>query len=170
MNALSSAPAPRLRQPNLHNELQHECIANSISNGESTQLRRKRGQKQQQHPEWRLDDEEEWNLANFHGSVLDVSYSMLPNLRPVWAAPSFKNLNALSLRDTGLVKIELLRSCAMLVHLDLSSNEIVDLVGDDFWASFPDLLILLLHGNKVSLPYIRPWPYEYDRRFHVYRG
>lgn len=156
INALSSGPATRLRyQPNLQssNGLQDdECVANRIPTSESTRLRRKRGQQPPQHPEWRLVDEEELNLENFHGSVLDMSYSMLLDLRPVVAAPSFKNLNALSLRDTGLVEIDLLRSCAMLVHLDLSSNEIIDLVGDDFWASFPDLLVLLLHGNKASLP------------------
>lgn len=102
------------------------------------------------HPEWRLDDEERVDWSKFHGSVLDASYSALPTLSPVaTAAPNFTRLMILCLRESGVVDIELLQPCAMLVHLDLSSNEIVHLVGGDFWASFRDLLVLLLHGNKV---------------------
>lgn len=103
-----------------------------------------------QHPEWRLDDDEKVDWSTFRGSVLDASYSTVPNFGQIAvAAPTFTSLTILCLRESGLVDIELLQPCAMLVHLDLSSNEIVHLVGGDFWASFRDLLVLLLHGNKV---------------------
>lgn len=106
-----------------------------------------------QHPEWRLDeDEEEVDWSKCHGLVLDASYSALPNLGPIAAAtPMFTLLTVLCLREGGVADIELLQPCSKLVHLDLSSNEIVDLGGCDFWASFRDLLVLLLHGNKVTL-------------------
>lgn len=104
-----------------------------------------------QHPEWRLDDDKEvfdWSKCN--GLVLDASYSALPNLGPIAAAaPMFTCLTVLFLRESGVVNIELIRPCSNLVHLDLSSNEIVHLVDGDFWASFRHLLVLLLHGNKV---------------------
>lgn len=116
--------------------------------GENSALARKQIS---QHPEWRLDDDEkkvDW--SKFGGSVLDASYSTLPTLSPIaTAAPTFIHLTVLCLRESGVVDIELLQPCAMLVHLDLSSNEIVDLVGGDFWATFRDLSVLLLHGNKV---------------------
>ncbi|CAN0527323.1 unnamed protein product, partial [Ectocarpus sp. 12 AP-2014] len=63
--------------------------------------------------------------------------------------PTFTHLTVLCLRESGVIDIELLGLCNRLVHLDISSNEVVHLVGGDFWASFPDLLVLLLHGNKV---------------------
>lgn len=110
--------------------------------------------KQRHDPVWRLEDEEEIDLTGFHGLVLDVSYNILPNLRGVAAAPSFARLTVVSLKETGIEDIQLLRCCAMLVHLDLSSNEIIDLVGDDFWACFPNLLVLLLHGNKVRRSFL----------------
>lgn len=106
-----------------------------------------------QNPEWRLDeDEEEVDWSKCHGLVIDASYSALPNLGPIAAAaPMFTRLTVLCLRESGVVDIELLQPCSNLVHLDLSSNEIVHLGGGDFWASFRDLLVLLLHGNKVAL-------------------
>lgn len=105
--------------------------------------------KQQHNPVWQLEDEEEFGLTGFYGRVLDVSYNILPNLRGIAAVPSFVRLTVMSLKETGIEHIELLRCCSMLVYLDLSSNEIVDLIGDEFWACFPNLLVLLLHGNKV---------------------
>lgn len=119
-----------------------------FGSGEASTFARKRVL---QHPEWRLDDNEKVDWSKFHGSVLDASYSALPTLSPIaTAAPTFGRLTILCLRESGVVDIKLLQPCAMLVHLDLSSNEIVHLVGGDFWASFRDLLVLLLHGNKVS--------------------
>lgn len=105
--------------------------------------------KQQQSPVWRLADEENLDLSCFEGRVLDVSYSSLPDLRGVAAAPSFEWLTVLSLKEMGLENIELLRHCTMLVYLDLSSNEISDQIDEMFWTFCPDLLVLLLHGNKV---------------------
>lgn len=102
------------------------------------------------HPTRRLKDEKNhknWN--KFEGNVLDLSESMLEDLRPITMAPSFDRLTVLCLRRTDLVDIELLRSCTSLVYLDLSSNKVVQLVDDSFWACFPELLVLLLHGNKV---------------------
>lgn len=105
-----------------------------------------------QHPEWRLDpDEVDW--GKFGRQVLDASYSVLPNLREISLAPTFNRLTVLSVRASGLISLDLLQSCAKLVHLDLSSNRITDLGGGDFWASFPDLLVVLLHGNMVCLDY-----------------
>ncbi|CAN0513310.1 unnamed protein product, partial [Scytosiphon promiscuus] len=60
------------------------------------------------------------------------------------------HLTILCLRESGVVGVELLEPCHRLVHLDLSSNEIVHLGNGEFWASFRDLLVLLLHGNKVG--------------------
>lgn len=105
---------------------------------------------ERQNPAWRLEDEE-IDMTDFDALVLDVSFSMLPDLLGVAAAPSFTRLTILCLRETGLKDIGRLQSCPMLVHLDLSSNAIVDLIGGDFWAHFPNLLVLLLHGNKVKL-------------------
>lgn len=103
-----------------------------------------------QHPEWRLDpDEVDW--GKFGGHVLDASYSVLPNLRAISLAPTFNRLTVLSVRASGLVCIDLLQSCARLVYLDLSSNKITHLGDGSFWASFPDLLVILLHGNMVSV-------------------
>lgn len=102
-----------------------------------------------QHPEWLLDEDEEVDWSKFCGTVLDASCSASPNLRPIAVAPTFANLTILCLRESGLVDIQLLQPCHRLVHLDLSSNEIVNLASGDFWASFRHLLVLLLHGNKV---------------------
>lgn len=103
-----------------------------------------------QHPEWRLAEDENVDWSTCHGTLLDASYSALPTLGPIAeASPAFGRLTILCLRESGVVDIELLRRCKKLVHLDLSSNEIVHLVGGDFWASFQELLVLLLHGNKV---------------------
>lgn len=118
-----------------------------FGSGETSGFARKRISK---HPEWLLDDDEKVDWSKFRGSVLDASHSTLPTLSPIaTSAPTFACLTVLCLRESGVVDIELLQPCAMLVHLDLSSNEIVHLVGGDFWASFRDLLVLLLHGNKV---------------------
>ena len=118
-----------------------------FGNEETSGFARKRVSK---HPEWLLDDDNSVDWSKFRGSVLDVSYATLPTLHPIaTGAPNFTRLTVLCLRESGVVDIELLRPCAMLVHLDLSSNEIVHLVGGGFWASFRDLLVLLLHGNKV---------------------
>ncbi|CAM9206404.1 unnamed protein product [Hapterophycus canaliculatus] len=102
-----------------------------------------------QHPEWLLDAEQEVDWSKFCGTVLDASYSALPNLHPIAVAPTFLHLTILCLRESSVIDIELLEPCHGLVHLDLSSNEIVHLASGDFWASFQDLLVLLLHGNKV---------------------
>lgn len=104
---------------------------------------------QHQHPQWRLRSEEKVDWTKMYGTVLDASYSMLPDLRPILAAPTFKRLTVICLKENGVVDIGLLGSCTMLVHLDLSSNDITDLVGGSFWACFRELLVLLLHGNKV---------------------
>ena len=104
-----------------------------------------------QHPEWRLAEDADADWSKCHGTVLDASYSALPSLDPIAAtAPVFNRLTVLCLRESSVVDIELLRRCTTLVHLDLSSNEIFHLVGGDFWASFRELLVLLLHGNKVG--------------------
>lgn len=102
-----------------------------------------------QHPEWLLEKEEEVDWSESRGTVLDASYKTLPTIAPLTAMPTFTHLTVLCLRESGVIDIELLELCNRLVHLDLSSNEVVHLVGGDFWASFPDLLVLLLHGNKV---------------------
>lgn len=109
-----------------------------------------------QHPEWHLEDEKEQDWSKFHGTVLDACYGTLHSLKSVAAAPTFTGLTVLCLKETGLADIMLLESCRMLVHLDLSSNEISHVPCDDFWTSFPDMLVLLLHGNKV-----RPVPFPY---------
>ncbi|CAM9902934.1 unnamed protein product [Ectocarpus sp. 6 AP-2014] len=103
-----------------------------------------------QHPEWLLEKEEEVDWGKSRGTVLDASYKTLPTIAPLTAMPTFTHLTVLCLRESGVIDIELLELCNRLVHLDLSSNEVVHLVGGDFWASFPDLLVLLLHGNKVA--------------------
>ncbi|CAN0006826.1 unnamed protein product [Ectocarpus sp. 12 AP-2014] len=103
-----------------------------------------------QHPEWLLEKEEEVDWSKSRGTVLDASYKTLPTIAPLTAMPTFTHLTVLCLRESGVIDIELLELCNRLVHLDLSSNEVVHLVGGDFWASFPDLLVLLLHGNKVA--------------------
>ncbi len=131
-----------------------------------------------QHPEWRLaaDENVDWSMCR--GTVLDASYSALPTLDPIAAAaPAFGRLTVLCLRDSGLVDIELLQRCTKLVHLDLSSNEIVHLVGGDFWASFQELLVLLLHGNKVcgisdvqgydSQDWSRHWSHSSNAKQHM---
>lgn len=113
--------------------------------------------KQQQSPMWRLADEENLDLSCFEGRVLDVSFSSLTNLRSVAAAPSFERLTVLSLKEMGLEDIDVLRHCTMLVYLDLSSNEISDQIDEMFWTFCPNLLVLLLHGNKVrGSPVVTP--------------
>ncbi|CAN0152886.1 unnamed protein product, partial [Scytosiphon promiscuus] len=102
-----------------------------------------------QHPEWVLEEDEQVDWSNFCGTVLDASYNALPNLRPITVTQTFAHLTILCLRESGVVGVELLEPCHRLIHLDLSSNEIVHLANGDFWASFRDLLVLLLHGNKV---------------------
>lgn len=105
----------------------------------------------QHHPEWRLDTTDEMDWGAFRGQVLDASYSVLPNLHAISLAPTFKCLTVLSVRASGVISIDPLQSCCALVHLDLSSNKITHLGDGDFWASFRDLLVVLLHGNMVCL-------------------
>ena len=107
---------------------------------------------EKQHPEWRLDEDDEvgdWSV--FKGTVLNVSHKALPNLNPIAMASSFDRLTILRLRKNALVEIEPLRSCTSLVHLDMSSNLIVQLVDESFWACFSELLVLLLHDNQVRV-------------------
>eukprot|EP00903_Cladosiphon_okamuranus_P010060 g9535.t1 len=107
-----------------------------------------------QHPEWRLDDDEKVDWSKFRGRVLDASCSTLPTLSPIaTAASTFTRLTVLCLRESGVVDIELLQPCVTLVHLDLSSNEIVDLVME--WRAVgglgkaPKLTYLTLFFNPV---------------------
>lgn len=109
----------------------------------------KRSGQRRYRPTKRLKDENNNNWSKFEGNVLDLSEGMVTDLRPITMAPSFDRLTVLCLRGTGLIDIELLRSCSSLVYLDLSSNNVVQLVDDSFWACFPELLVLLLHENKV---------------------
>lgn len=126
-------------------------------------------QPHRQHPEWRLDATDEVDWGTFGGEVLDASYSVLPNLLlAVSLAPTFKCLTVLSVRASGLISIDLLQSCSALVHLDLSSNKIIHLGDGDFWASFRDLLVVLLHGNMVCLDYhlsLEQYSYEHEYEY-----
>lgn len=144
-NATRTIAAPSARTTRL--ELHHTRQV-YVAGGVPKPLLTKKNQNQ--HPEWRLDEEEEVDWSKFYGTVLDASYRVLPGLRPIATAPTFEHLTVVCLKETGLVDIELLRWCSKLVHLDLSSNEIVHLVDGTFWACFSDLLVLLLHGNKVG--------------------
>lgn len=101
--------------------------------------------------EWKLSNEDGKNCRGLPCTVLGLSRCQCSGLNRLMTVPSFERLSVLCLKDTGLVDIGLLRPCARLVYLDLSSNEIVDLVGGDFWESFPQLLVLLMHENKASL-------------------
>lgn len=123
------------------------ALVPSAYNGKGKKLS---GQRRYRPTKRRKDGKNNKNWNEFEGSVLDLSEGMLTDLRPITVAPSFDRLTVLCLRGTGLVDIELLRSCSSLVYLDLSYNKVVQLVDDSFWACFPELLVLLLHENKVS--------------------
>lgn len=84
------------------------------------------------------------------GAALSLSSLELVDLRGLVATPACTGLLVLSLRGNRLAEIEPLRCCPRLIHLDLSSNLITNLLDGDFWGLFPELLVLLMHENKAS--------------------